>query len=1377
MAKRPLFTLPALLALSLLPIAALEALDRDFFQQFPELVERKPFQRWFWSWDQRAYPLDEIPLGALRRGFDQTEAFRAAEQAATGGDTALEWTAIGPSPVLGGQIGRTGGTREMAGRMTDIAIHPQDSDRWLVGGAQGGIWETQDAGATWTSLTDDLPSLATGAIAYAPSDPQVVYVGSGEAAFSADSYHGAGLFKSTDGGATWSVLATETFAETSFSDLKVDPASPQVLLAATSRGIAGRGPGGPPERPPRGVFRSTDGGATWTQRLDGNATDLEPDPTNFARMYAGLGEIFGDAANGVFRSFDGGLTWTRIDGPLVPWENTPFAERGVGRVELAIAPSQPGTLYVSIQDSINGVPNDSGLLGLWRTDNAWDPEPLWVQVPTGLTDNGTGVFGYCGWNRAFASPAGQCWYDHELAVDPGDPGTLYAGGIELWKLDGALWTDVSQTLENPQGGIHVDQHTMAWAGDRLVVGNDGGIWSTTDGGLTWNDHNFGLFTTQYYDGAAHPASVIALGGSQDNGSHLWTGIPEWDWIAGGDGADNAISAGDPNNDWAVSSQFLAISRTTNGGQSFAAATTGIDDTNAPFIARFESCPANPEVMIAGTDNLWRSDDFFDGAASWTANGPEEGATTAGQITAIAFAAADPTCAPYAYGTRAGVLKRTVDGGRTWTDLDPLGAVPGRFVTDLAFEPNGASTLYVTLSGFDGGTPGQPGHLFKTADALEPNPLWANVGPPVDLPHNTVAVNPSSPATVYVGTDLGVWLSEDGGTTWLHSGPPDGMPNVAVFELQTDAAGAMVFAFTHGRGALTSVGVEALMKVRPVPASVASTSGDGDVFVDNCEAAMASFEVQNLGASDLADVQAVRIEAVSHPEVEVTTALPLPVADLLRCGEACGNGPSVATSGFSFAAAGLAFDEELVFEIEVEAFGDGTPISAIGTLRVPGVESDFAAQESRTFSFEEGLEGWAVAQGTFAPGSPGAEGTLTHLASSAFQANQCDEARSPEIRLSAGSTLSLFNQFSTEAGTPLGFYDRANVGLYDVLAGARTTVEPDGGRAYDASGPNGTCVTNGAAGWSGVGLPFAESTWSAGALAAAGLGDERVRLSVGYGTDPNLEAGGLQFDEVTLTDFELQVADATSDVCPPDPDPCHELDDADPAIDYRGGWHRRTDGGSNGGYHRRMGQGAGSSPTARVAFTGDDVTYFYVKSDRGGTADILIDGVLVETLSFGPGQSGPENPTFGHQVSYTGLGPGTHELAIVAKSGAVYADGFAFDCQDPTAAADPTAADFGAETAVDTASGSEGPVIARPVAVAAGDAAVSVVVEGSFVPVTVRLLDPLGLLRAAGGSLLGGTTSGLDAPVGDPGVYTVQVLNPLGAFESIEISVSSTVPRP
>ena len=242
--------------------------------------------------------------------------------------------------------------------------------------------------------------------------------------------------------------------------------------------------------------------------------------------------------------------------------------------------------------------------------------------------------------------------------------------------------------------------------------------------------------------------------------------------------------------------------------------------------------------------------------------------------------------------------------------------------------------------------------------------------------------------------------------------------------------------------------------------------------------------------------------------------------------------------------------------------------------------------------------------------------------------------------------------------------------------------------------------------------------------------------------------------------------------------CGEIDDADPAVEYSGGWHRRTDGGTHGGYHRRMGgngNGNGSAPAARVVFESEEITYLYVMSDRGGTADVYIDGDLRETLSYGPGQSGPENPTFGHVRTYSDLGPGSHELVIEHRSGAVYVDGFAFGCSG--SGADPSAAASHSETEVGQASASEGPVIERTVSIGSLDESVSVVVEGSAVPLTVSLLGPAGELLATGESLLGGAASGTDAQTAVPGNYTVQVLNVLGAFQTLEVSIARTVRNP
>lgn len=721
--------------------------------QYPGLVNSTAFQRAWWAFQQRAYPLGRIPEGARLRALQEIEGARSTQRAAPLAVPGNAWANIGPAPISG-SFGAS------SGRVTAVAVHPTDAKQWLVGAAQGGIWRTADGGRTWSSLTDNQASQAMGAIAFAPSNPSILYGGTGEANFSADSYAGAGLLKSTDGGANWVLLATATFSQTAFSAIRVHPTNANMLLAATARGFGG------PSNPPRGIFKSTDGGATWAHPLNGEATALEVDPTNFSNQYAAIGEIFGSAANGVYRSTNGGDFWAPISGP---WSTM---AAGVGRVALAISPSNPNMLYVSIQDAFNNVGKDGELLGVWRTDNAWAATPTWTQLP-------------------FPVDAGnQLWYDHVLIVDPSDPSVVYLGTTPLFKFSG-FWTDVTD-------GIHVDQHAMTWAGARLIVGNDGGVWSTTTGGAGWTDHNTNLSITQFYAGSLHPIDpTFALGGSQDNGTEKWTGLSAWQAVFGGDGAYNAISASSPNSNWAVSFQNLAIRRTTNGGASFGVADAGIDKAGAPFIARIEKCAANDDVFVAATNNLWRSNNFFSAATpSWFANGPEMGTA----ITAVAFAPLDGSCGMYAFGTANGQLRLTINGGSTWADIDPVNTVPNRVISGLAFDPTNSNILYVTLSGFNEGTVGQPGHVFKTINALASPPSWSNVSPPVNIPHNTIVADPTSPNIVYVGTDLGVWKSADAASTWHHMGPEAGMPNVAVFDLKVNPATNRLVAFTHGRGA-------------------------------------------------------------------------------------------------------------------------------------------------------------------------------------------------------------------------------------------------------------------------------------------------------------------------------------------------------------------------------------------------------------------------------------------------------------------------------------------------------------------------------------------------------------------------------------------------
>ena len=658
------------------------------------------------------------------------------------------WVNIGPAPIVGY-------FQPSSGRVADLAVDPSNPDHWLIGAAEGGVWESADAGSTWIPRTDDQPSLAIGAVAFAPGNPNILYAGTGEP-FTQDGYNGKGLLKSVDGGVSWRLLGAETFSELAFRKIEVDPADSDTLLAAVSD------PPRETEFPvkPPGLFKSTDGGMSWTKNLEGSAADLARDPRGFSRFYAG---IWSGAATGLYRSVDAGESWTPISGP---WSG---ASGRVGRMALAVASSRPDVVYVSIQDL-----HTDGLLGLWRSDDAWDAAPGWTEIALPF--------------REF-----QMHRNHTITVDPANPDVVYLGGTRLWKFDGAQWTDARRD-------IHVDQQRMAWAGTRLLVGNDGGVFSTTDGGKSWSSHNTNLSITQFYKGSLHPSNPdVILAGSEDNGNGLWTGSNTWRDVFVGDGADNAISSRRPDTDWAASSFDLKIFRTKDGGATFSRADSGIDKTGAPFIASFEKCPSNDDIFIAGAVTLWKSADFFSAALpSWSPNGPPPAAGD--EVRAMAFAPSDVSCNTYIFGTKNGSLQRTSDGGRSWVDLDPGDAVPNRPVTDLAFHPADPNTLYVTLAGFDEEIPSKPGHLFKTENALSASPGWSDISPPADVPHNTVLLDPADPNLLYVGTDRGIWTSGDGGGTWTVMGPESGMPNVAVLDLKADAATGRLAAFTHGRGA-------------------------------------------------------------------------------------------------------------------------------------------------------------------------------------------------------------------------------------------------------------------------------------------------------------------------------------------------------------------------------------------------------------------------------------------------------------------------------------------------------------------------------------------------------------------------------------------------
>ena len=379
--KGPAFRLRLLLSVLLLLPWQTGSVARENQSATPDdgtFFQSKQFQRWYWLYQRRASRGQRILPGTLRRAARQLERARELQRAAQSQmpgqaavDDAERWVSIGPTPI--DVAGRT----YYAGRTAAVAVDPGDASYWLIGAAQGGIWETADAGKTWESRTDGLESLASGAIAFSSSHPGVVYAGTGESTFSGTSYGGLGLLKSLDGGSSWSFVHRDSFSGRGISEIRIHPDNPDILLVTSVSAVSPV-----PESSSVGIYRSEDGGESFVLEKEGQANDLEVHPGNFDLQYSSLSCIFGrEEHEGLYRSLDQGDTWEMVDGP---WADL---EGGVGRMETALSPSRPDRLVVSVQDAITDDPSDGRLLGIWMTDNAWTARPDWVQLPTPSTGN------------------------------------------------------------------------------------------------------------------------------------------------------------------------------------------------------------------------------------------------------------------------------------------------------------------------------------------------------------------------------------------------------------------------------------------------------------------------------------------------------------------------------------------------------------------------------------------------------------------------------------------------------------------------------------------------------------------------------------------------------------------------------------------------------------------------------------------------------------------------------------------------------------------------------------------------------------------------------------------------------------------------------
>jgi photosystem II stability/assembly factor-like uncharacterized protein len=722
-----------------------------------------------------------------------------------------QWTPIGPQPTM-----MPYAFSPVSGRVTALAVDPINPVVVYLGSAEGGVWKTTDGGKNWTPLTDQQPSLAIGSLAIDPSSPQTIYAGTGEEDFALDTYYGAGILKSTDGGITWTQLAAPFAGATgSFSPdcggatigaLTIDPINSQVLLAGAffpCSSIA-----------QSGIYRSTNGGVSWSEVLpDGAGTAVMFDPTG-ATAYAALGtpQTVSGGKNGIYKSTDGGQSWT---GPLsggLPTSN-------VGKIALAVAPSAPMTIYAGIADISQ---KSESLLGVFKTT---DGGATWTQL--------TAAPDYCG-----PSGAKQCYFDNVIGVAPNNANVVLLGGSEtinskgyagtiFLSLDGgSSWKDI--TNDSAGGGVHPDAHAIAFSADgsTMYVGTDGGAWSASLSGTgvgAWNNLNDTLALSQFYPGMSidptDPNNAFA--GSQDNGSQEYIGNLSWYYIGCGDGGQTAFDYSDLNTLYIgcfyvppnQPPEFLF--RLTANPPTGVAIATGIDGSDPGWpIPPLTMDPSNPNTLYFGTNRVYQTTNQGD---AWTAISIDlttDSDPLTSTLSAIDVAPSDPGTV-YA-GTNDGLLwvtnEATTSSSPVWSPIST--GTPNRSVTAIAADPGDGQVVYAAFSGFSGFSDAL-GHVFRSSDG---GSRWTDIsGSLPNIPVNDVVVDPDIANTIYIGTDIGVFEGTNPGTGWQWTPFGTSLPKVVIMSLKLQRASRILRAASYGRSAW-----DILLPTPPGPTAVLST---------------------------------------------------------------------------------------------------------------------------------------------------------------------------------------------------------------------------------------------------------------------------------------------------------------------------------------------------------------------------------------------------------------------------------------------------------------------------------------------------------------------------------------------------------------------------
>jgi len=702
-----------------------------------------------WMYNQRAYPNNFINKKAITKGIAQVNTLKKQNR----NTSSTNWELKGPINI--------------GGRITDVAISPIDDNHIYVGTAVGGIFESTDRGVTWNPIFDETGKLSIGNIAISQSNPNRIYVGTGEAnGGSSDAANfGDGVYRSDDAGATWQHIGLNE--SNHIGRVIVDPNNPdRVFVAATGVQYG--------KSIERGVYRTTNGGTNWDKVLyvsdSTSIIDVAMNPANTNILFAAAWERirypyvrdYGGKSSGVYRSLDGGDTWSKLANGL------PTSNDDTGRIGIAISPSNPSIIYASYTtDLIQNVFN-----GLYKSTDNGDN---WSLVALSDISDVNATFG---------------WYFGNVRVHPNNENEVYVLGQKLYK------TSNSGTSWNEVYGMHVDYHAMEYSKTNpnfMVAGCDGGVYLSENGGASWNHIN-NLPITQIYNlEVDYQLPERLYCGTQDNNTLTTStgSLDDWYAILGGDGFQVNV---DKTNSGTIYCEYqwgnLYRIDDVYGGPNWAL--NGVDyadrnNWNTPV----EISPIDSNVLFYGSNKLYKSTNR---AEYWNAISPDltngehpSGSQSFGTLTCIAPSYNDIDV--IYVGSDDGNLSVTFDGGANWASID--NGMPNRYVTQISINPNDNLTAYVTYSGY--GYLDYAAHIFKTVDGGQ---NWMDIsGNLPSIPINDVVYAPDG--KLYIATDLGVWYAnDDNGTDWNILG--NNLPTTIVADIKIHEPTNILYAGTFGR---------------------------------------------------------------------------------------------------------------------------------------------------------------------------------------------------------------------------------------------------------------------------------------------------------------------------------------------------------------------------------------------------------------------------------------------------------------------------------------------------------------------------------------------------------------------------------------------------